>query len=339
MTQLNEQAFLEGWTMNTLALLTGGQDDIFWIHAIHQNNELLFFHTEPFLPCPNGVIPAKLIYASYKPYGTNSVRQNTVKKKTMYSVAYRLENHKTVHVSDSEIQKSAQSAGFQVGYGAHANLSIVKHDIIVNLFPSIRLLDRFPSDEGYNVSSIVAQEYGINTHDIRLTGGAQINENVIRKQHDLDVIIPIESYEHAERVWRKIRGKSENHIIEHGFKSPMRWYAKNSYMICPFFIYGKMDIPILDMRLGPIVEKKVVVVDSRLSLFNMPLFEVIGELDFVAFRSRIVRAAISEGMALHVNSYSILVTKGNWKGRKGVLITNPFDQVHNLSHILSKWNA
>lgn len=111
-------------------------------------------------------------------------------------------------------------------------------------------------------------------------------------------------------------------------------------MICPFFIYSQtMEIPITEMTICEIIETRVTIKDASLSIFNMPLFKVTGDLDFIAFRSRIARATIIEKTSLNIKAPLVHITKGAWKGKKGVLVTNPFEQVTNLFEALSKWNA
>ncbi len=316
------------------------RDDIYWIFASINNTKCTLFHTEPYLPSTKAQLPSKLIYASSKPYGKDTVIHDNNSISTKYRVAYKYHNNDIQHVSDREIQDAAYALGLKKSSNIHSNLSDVDISSIEKIIPSIGFLERFPNDEGYLVSKFIAEEYKVASEQIRLTGGAQINKKPLEEQHDLDIIVPISSYEHAGDVWNRIKKKTEGHVVERGFTSPMRWYAENSSMICPFFIYDKkMNMPIVDMTIGEIINIQVEVTDSRLSIFNMPTFKVSGDVDFVTFRSRIARATIVEKTILSISAPLIYITKGEWKGKKGILITDPFKQVTNLTEALSKWDA
>lgn len=322
-------------TQNTKATT----DDIYWIHSQLRNRNFFFFYTEPFFHQTKDGVPAKLIYSSIKPYGINSIKRNILRR-TMYRVAYRMNDQKITHISDYEIQQAARRFGFFEGKGLHANLSVIQNENISNITPSVQFSERFPCSTGHKAADIIAKEYNISSDDLKLTGGAQLNASDINEQHDLDVVIPVTSYEHAGEIWNKMCFRSDKFVVERGFKSPMRWLLfNNTLIVCPFFIYSKMEIPIIDMKIGPIVEKNVTITDSRFSFFNMPLFEVNGGPDFVAFRSRIVRSAITENTSLQVKARTVQVTNGNWKGRCGILITDPFREVGNLDQVLRRWNA
>jgi hypothetical protein len=287
-------------------------DEIYWIYSSTKNIKNISFHTEPYLPHDKNLIPSKLIYASSQPYGKSTVMHHCDSKSVMYRVAYKFNNKDIRHVSDKEIQDVAYTFGLKRASGIHSNLSSIINSDIDKIVPSSKFLDRFTSNRARHVSNSIAKEYGIKTEEIKLTGGAQINGKSIDEQHDLDVIVPVLSNEHAGLIWKEIKSKVKGHVIERGFISPMRWYSPDSSMICPFFIYDKkMDIPILDMKLGETVNTRVTVSDARLSLFNMPLFKVIGDVDFIAFRSRIARATIVENTQLIISAPLILVTKGD----------------------------
>ncbi|AEF98526.1 hypothetical protein [Methylomonas methanica] len=324
----------------TTESIVSDNDDIYWIFSSIENTQYISFYTEPYLARTEGFLPSKLIYTSSKPYQSDTASCELDYYCTMYRVAYKYRNSELIHVSDHEIQNAAFKLGLNKAEDIHSNLSNIKEKDINKIISSESFLKKFSNTVGNKIAISVAHEYKIDPEQIRITGGAQINGKVVESQHDLDVVVPIQSYNHAERVWERIKSKYDGFVIERGFISPMRWLSERESMICPFFIYDKlMEIPIVQMMPSEVIETRVVITDASLSIFNMPLFKVNGDIDFIAFRSRIARATLIEETNLNIKAPLIYISKGAWKGQKGVLITDPFKQISNLSEALSKWNA
>ena len=100
-----------------------------------------------------------------------------------------------------------------------------------------------------------------------------------------------------------------------------------------------MNKPIKELVVLSEVSTTLEVLDSSFSIFNMPILITKGIADFVVFRSRVARACIPENAVLIVNASLVEVTSGSWKGRRGVLILNPFEEITNLSVLMEKWRA
>lgn len=203
-------------------------DNIYWIYSKKNNIKHISFHTEPYLAYTDGIIPSKLIYTSSKPYGDDTAIQEDDSDCAMYRVAYKYRDDELAHVSDDEIQSAAYKLGLNKAKGIHSNLSDILISDIERIIPTEAFIKRFSNKMGASVSLSVGKEYSIDPDFIKITGGAQINGKSIENQHDLDVVIPILSYGHAQQVWNRIKSKSDGFVIERGFISPMRWISEQS---------------------------------------------------------------------------------------------------------------
>ncbi len=316
-------------------------DDIYWLLAEENGMKSLFFciDNDP-RAIGYGDVPGKMIYCEEKPYGHHSVPYLTQKYGTLYRTVSKSMGGRPVSQDEYSIQNVAKILGYSEASGLQKNISQIRASQISGIFPSARFLSRFTSQAAVSVAEQVAKHYDVSIDELRVSGGSQINGRNIHQQHDLDIVIPVKDEEHAKNIWVAIRDKSTGHLVENGYKSPMRWVCDLDHMVCPFFVCSeKLESPIRSIKELGDYRGEVEITDCRFSILNMPVILTRGDIDFVAFRSRLVRSSLREGEKLAIDGSLVEVTEGSLQGKRGVLITKPFTEVTNLKALMGRWNA
>lgn len=317
-------------------------DDIYWVIAEENGVKSFFFCIdEDPRTITEGCVTGKMIYTEAEPYGHQSVPYQTREYGTLFRTVRKNVDGMPFLLDEIAIQQVTEDLGYQAASGLQKNISQIKVSQIVDVFSSELFLEKFSSSDAIKFARQVASHYDIDCQALRLSGGALINGKNLYDQHDLDVVIPIVDSEHAKKLWDVMRSKDSGHLIENGFKSPMRWMCDEAHMVCPFFVYGdSMEHPITSVKQIGWYAGNLVVSDSRYSIFNMPiLLTTGGGVEFIAFRSRVARACLSEGETLDVDGELVEVIEGELKGKQGVLIAKPFEEVKNLKYLMRRWNA
>jgi hypothetical protein len=316
-------------------------DDIYWVLAEENQKKSFFFciDDDP-RTISDGVASGKMIYSEALPYGHYSVPYLTQKYGTLYRAVSKIVNGTLVLNDEHSIQSIAKKFGYSPANGLQRNISYIRASQISEIFPSQRFLSRFTSKIATSVAKQVANHYDVSIDTLRISGGAQLNGRDIHEQHDLDIVIPIKDEEHAKRIWVSIRDKDTGQLVENGFKSPMRWMCDDEHMVCPFFVCGEnLESPIRSVKELGDYQGELEIIDCRYSILNMPILLTKGDVDFVAFRSRVARSCLNEGQKLQVKGVIVEVIEGGLQGKRGVLITKPFTEVVNLKALMGRWNA
>lgn len=316
-------------------------DDLYWLLAEENGKMSLFFciDDDP-RTIGDGVVPGKMIYCEVKPYGHHSVSYLTQKYGTLYRTVSKIVDDKLVLLDEYSIQDVANNLGYSPAREFQKNISYIRASQVSEVIPSEQFLSRFTSEAATSVAKQVAKHYDVNVDALRVSGGSQVNGRSIHQQHDLDIVIPVEDEEHAKRIWGAIRDRDTGHLVENGFKSPMRWMCDDNHMVCPFFVCGKnLEPPIRNVKELGDYHGVLEITDCRYSILNIPVLLTQGDIDFVAFRSRVARSCINEGEKLEVKGLLVEVIDGSLQGKRGVLITKPFTEVTNLKKLMERWNA
>ena len=79
--------------------------------------------------------------------------------------------------------------------------------------------------------------------------------------------------------------------------------------------------------------------DTRFSIFNMPIVETKSLVDLLIFRSTLLRGMLKKGQFIDIDCPLCVVEEGIYSGAMVGLITDPFMEIININQILNEWHV
>jgi len=299
-------------------------DDIYWIEVNIKNEIFYFFVTEPYLYSNISESYGKIIYSTTPFFTKGNV--NIIENKTnLYKTYLRNENDVMYGVLDLEINSYATKFGFEKGCLIDENLNkIIRKEVIqIQKSKEIILIEDYKNYE--RLFNEISTFYETNIEDLKLTGGGQLFNKKLNDMHDLDLVVTIYSYEQLEKINLLKKPKYAKNVTEFNRIWPLRWYSFNNEIVCPFFIYGKIGIPIEEVQYtGENFNGVLTIKNDEYGIFNMPIYQIDNQIKYIAFRLTIVRGWFKLGDKIKINNGKVYKIKKGLLKENTVIIINDF---------------
>ena len=318
------------------------KDDVLFLYIQLEKVACILFVCGTYLYQEPHNYHGKIIYSNIKVHGEYSLPGKKFKQ-LFYSCAYRYINaRKNVlePLSDEELQQIGKTLGLSLGININKHLCGLPLNAKVMYLYSPFLFERYHLNEEKLLANEIAQKYGIDPGDIRITGGLQLFHKSIQESHDVDVVIPIDSQDQLRKISKYTNINKDNPVHEFGYVWPLRWFSAEGYLVCPFFIYRNLMPPIENINFNSVnFKEKVSICDDTYGIFNAPLLVTDGKVDLVYCRSTLLRGMLRNGQELSLNCPLCKVSRGLYKNAKVALITNPFKEIANIRDLLSEYST
>jgi len=318
------------------------KDDVLFLYIQLENVACILFVCDTYLYQEPHNYHGKLMYSNIKVHGEYSV-PGKGSKQVFYSCAYRYtdtEKNALEPLSDEELQQVGKTLGLSLGVDINEHLCGPPLKSKVTYLFSPFLFELYHSKEDQLLANEIAQKYGIDPGDIRITGGLQLFPKPIPESHDVDVVIPVDSQDQLRKISNYTNAAKDKPVCEFGYVWPLRWFNTDGYLICPFFVYRNLMPPIEKIIFNGVkFKERVSISDDTYSIFNAPLLITDGKVDLVYCRSTLLRGMLRNGQEISLDCPLCKVTRGLYKGAKVALVTNPFKEIANIKDILSEYQT
>lgn len=301
-------------------------DSIDWLQVRRGDELFSFFCTTPYLEKTSSLVPAKLIYATVKPFEVGNIKKER-NGKSWYKVIHKRINNSKQTIHDKQIQKFAHNHGFLPAQGFFSNLNLIDLKEVENKIEPPRLVEIYPEDPKDDTIRELCDFYRVKKKEIRLTGSPALFEEDYQKLHDLDIVIPVSSISQLEHIANSFIPEFGNKIKLKDRFWPLRWRNKYGQIICPFFIYDGLSIPVKKIqKTSRRLNSKIKITDVKHSIFNTPLYKTDNSISHLMFHSTFMRGLIKKGDTFHIDCPIYKVVEGNLKGTEiGAINKQPID--------------
>lgn len=318
------------------------KDDVLFLYINLKKVACILFVCDTYLYENPYSYHGKLMYSNKKVHGEYTT-SGKKQKQIFYNCAYRYADSKKkaiIPLTDEELQRVGKSLGLSLGSGVDKHLCGPPRKAKVSYLFSPFFHELYHSDKERYLAKEIANQYGINLGDLRITGGLQLFPTPIPESHDIDVVIPIDSQEQLIIISNHINAVKNKQVCEFGYIWPLRWFSEGGHLICPFFVYRNLMPPIEKMAFnGMNFDGKVVISDDTYSVFNAPVLLTDGSINLVYCRSTLLRGMLRKGHKMYLDCPLCTVTNGLYTGAKVAFVTNPFKEIANIKDILSEYQA
>lgn len=316
------------------------RDSLLWMIANKGKDTAILSVTEPFLYKDIEKAPGKVLYSTSCPYEEKSIT-TTLFGRTFYKTAYQKHQNRIMGVSDSTIQRHSAELGMPRGTGIDSNLSMLTRDWQVSLIWPRPVIEMYPDLGGVQVVKEIESAYDCDASLVLLAGGLLLHLKPLREAHDLDVLIPIDSFSQLSSIHSFISKSSSGKVMEYGLRWPLRWFATNGVLVCPFFVYRLLSPPLEAANIQPEkIAGEVIIRNTDYGVFNMPFYETSGVISRLVCRSTLIRGMLRAGQRLCISCPLIRITKGTLMGELAGLITDPWTEIVNFKEVvLNEWHC
>lgn len=311
--------------------LAWGEDDILWAECNVGSVRLKFFVMSPYLCANQGRMHGRLVYSTERPFGIDSigrVRDGT----TWYKVIHRNLEGRRLSVAYAEVLSIARKYGFDDATGVHRQLSSIPAATVASLQPSPSAVDRY-GDCAEELLQDIARFYAVGIEELRLTGSAAALDLPFHALDDLDVIVPIRDEEHLRRIAAEPRPRSACPVpLGPSVASAMgrawaalRWRHSSDIIVCPFFTFGALRPPAIDVReTGGRARGRVRITSAAYGSFNTQFYECTGATTRLMICSTFGRGETRTGAELVLDCPIYEVLTGAWNGAHVAVANSPY---------------
>ncbi len=315
-------------------------DGVLFYKIILKNTECILFVSDIFLYQSPRSFFGKLMYTTQPVFGKKSlfIRKS---EKVFFKAAYRYMNNNTIiPLTDSQLQTIGINLGLIKGTFLDRLLCGPPSEVETEIMLAPRLIDYYNINDIAWLLDIICSAYNITSNDLLLTGSLHLFPRPLENVHDIDIVIPVDSLHHLNLINKYYLSSEINLVSEYNYIWPLRWYNDSGQIICPFFIYRGLSPPVLKIRpLGKNISGRVRIVDTRFSIFNMPIVETKSLVDLLIFRSTLLRGMLKKGQFIDIDCPLCVVEEGIYSGAMVGLITDPFMEIININQILNEWHV
>lgn len=298
------------------------EDDIWWLICETSTERLCYYLTSPYFNQDDDNYYAKLVYKTTKPFKNGNIAKLKNEEK-WYKTIHKFDNKKKITISDSKIQSISNSYGFINGNGYWSHLTKVPKIRVARIIKPPLIHDIYKDKSLNTLLGRISELYSIHLNDILLTGSGGLFHEPINQLNDLDIVIPIDSIEQLKAINYQKVPKNSNSIKLKDKNWPLRWSKELDLIICPFFVYRKLNIPITKLNLTQTkVIGKVEIIDVSYGIFNLPIFECKGVVNKIIINSTFVRGLLEVGMVLEIKGIIYDIVEGYWTGETVAIVSN-----------------
>lgn len=299
------------------------KDDIVWA-VVYSDGEMFAFSVNtPYLYSGSSFEYGKLMYSTINPFGEKAL-SISYSGEAWHKISSVDSKGKIIPKTDQEIQSIARSMGFLSGVGVNRSLSELPSHQVRNTIPSRKIDNVITDYDAEYVREIVleaCEHYGINEGDIHVAGSLNLFPRPLQEAHDVDMVIFVDSESMLEKYSRFPRPRYAREVFEFGKVWPLRWWTKEGFLICPFFVYRKLPLMVESVELTEIEwAGQLIVKDARYSLFELIILETISKNRWVIVRNGALRGEFFYNQKIYVRGCLSLITSGQLKGEMAIFV-------------------
>lgn len=307
-----------------------GEDDILWAECNVGPVRLKFFVISPYLAANQGV-HGRLVYSTEPPFGVDSIGRVS-NGTTWYKVIHRNGEGRRISVPYADVLSFARKQGFQDALGVHRQLSMIPSAAIGSLEPSPSAVERY-GDCAEELLQDIARFYDVGIEELRLTGSAAALDLPFDALDDLDVVVPVHDEEHLRRIALEPRPRGMGPVplgpsVALGLRrawAALRWRHPRGMIVCPFFTFGRLRPPAIDVReTGTRVRGRIRITSAIYGSFNTQFYECSGAMTRLMICSTFGRGETRAGSEFDVDCPVYEVLTGAWSGAHVAVANSPY---------------
>lgn len=290
------------------------EDDIWWLICETPSEKLCYYLIAPYLnqDCDNYY--AKLIYKTTKPFSSGNICKLKNNEK-WYKTIHKKNNDKKITLDDSEIQKFSDLNGFEGGDKFRGHLTKIPKNRVVEILKPPSVISVYNEFEISPLLDRIAEFYSVPKNDILLSGSGGIFKEPLSQLNDLDILIPIDTIEQLNKIATSKVPSLSNSIKLKDKHWPLRWSKELDLIVCPFFLYRDLEIPIKKINsIKSIINGTIEITNISYGIFNLPIFECKGVINKIIINSSFVRGLLEVGMILNIKGEVYEIIDGVWRG-------------------------
>ncbi len=298
------------------------EDNIWWLICETPSEKLCYYLISPYLNRDDDNYYAKLVYKTSKPFKKGNIGKLKDEEK-WYKTIHRFDNKQKITIEDSAIQIMSNSYGFENGNDYKNNLTKVPKTKIDKIIKPPLMKDIYQDECLRTLFNRISEFYSVHLNEIQLSGSGGLFHEPFNQLNDLDIIIPIDTIEQLNKISCKKVPNDSNSIKLKDKNWPLRWSKEFDLIICPFFVYRKLNIPI--RKLNSTKSKifgQVEITNISYGIFNLPIFECKGVINRIIINSTFVRGLLEVGMILEIKGVIYDIIDGDWVGETIAIVSN-----------------
>ncbi len=296
------------------------EDNILWLICEQKSVRLCFYMLAPYLHEDKNNFYAKLVYSTQECFQEGNILKVKGEEK-WYKTIHYMENDKRRTVDDLHVQELACRFGFDRANGVWSSLNAIPKESITKIVYPPKILDVYGESEIKDLLQEIADFYDLRVEDLTLSGSGGFFRSPISKLNDLDVIVPINSEEQLVAINELKIPLTANKVRQKNKFWSLRWINDFNLIVCPFFIYGEIGNPVVNIRqTDKRVKGKIKITNSNYGIFNIPLYECVGVIESLMIKASFLRGEIKNNSIFVIDCPIYVVTEGLWAGREIALI-------------------
>ena len=316
------------------------KDDILFLDIQLRDVTCILFVCDTYLYPKANDFYGKLMYTNKRVHGPY-MQPRKKSSQILFNCAYRYTTDNILKpLTDEELQEIGKSLGLMQGLGLDKHLCGIPEGSKVVFLHAPSFLEYYSSDETQSLADEIGITYGVDPKDLRITGGLHLFHPSVAEAHDVDIVVPIDSLDQVRTVFNHVESRKNKPVVEFGYVWPLRWFSTDGHLVCPFFIYRNLTLPIERLTFtGQHYHSKVYITDDMYSIFNAPLLITEGGVGLVFCRSTLLRGMLRKNQIIHLNCPLYVVSQGSFVGEQVAVITNPFKEITNILEILNEYRT
>jgi len=298
------------------------EDNVLWLICERNGLRLCFYLLAPYLHEDETNFYAKLIYSTHKCFEDGNIPKVRFDKEKWYKTIHYMENDKRRTVDDFKVQELAIGFGFDRGHGIWSNINAVPKKSNVEIVYPPKVLDVYGKSNVTELLQEIADFYCLTTKDLNLSGSGGFFNSPISELSDLDIIIPINSVEQLSKINNQKIPLSAKRVRHKEKYWPLRWINNFDLIVCPFFVYGNIEKPVVKVKeTNKRIKGNVRITNTNYGIFNVPLYECNGAIERLMVKTSFMRGKIENDSEFNIDCPVYEVTDGLWAGKDIAVIT------------------